>query len=304
MTYRFRGPAGAGLSALVLTLAASLLAPSAAHAIDCGKAARALERMICADPRLRKADAAMGTAYTALLRSTDDPEIRTMLGAGQRRWLAARDEWLGDLKAERDPETSPKVIVRQAIEVRTGQLSARAKDDPGRPELIAAALRQRLFAARFTGGPFAGFATACYFLPVGLDRLYDCFGTRHVQNADRVCALTVDWASGHVSETRTVGRVIDGALRTIARCSIGDSPDEPCPDPDGTGGWMRPPADAKAEAAPAKGRPALDAEFALDADQEAWLTACLIDPAYPPADPKSPESTPPAPASRPAAKPE
>ncbi|RUP14964.1 MAG: DUF1311 domain-containing protein [Methylobacterium sp.] len=270
---------------LVAAVAASLLAPSAARAIDCRRAASPLERMICADAALRKADAALGSAYAGLLHGTDDAEIRAMLIASQKRWVAARDTWLGDLDA-----ADARTIVLGAIRARTEDLSGRAKSDPARPHWIAAALRQRAFAARFTGGPFAGFDTACYFLPVGQDRVYGCFGSRRFQNGDRVCTLSDDWASGHTTETRTVGRVVDGAVRTVATCTIGGGDDAECPGPENpVGRWTRPavPAAATASAttAPAGPRAVLDVELASDAEAETWLSTCLTDPAYPPPDP-------------------
>ncbi|MGU3547026.1 lysozyme inhibitor LprI family protein [Methylobacterium sp. A52T] len=247
------GPAVTRLQAATLAaafasaLAATLLAPSSARAIDCRKAASPLERMICADPALRKADAALGAAYSGLLHSTDDAEIRAMLIASQKRWVAARDTWLGDLDA-----ADARAVVLKAIRARTEDLSGRSKSDPARPHWIAAALRQRAFAARFTGGPFAGFDTACDFLPVGRDRVYGCFGSRRYQNGDRVCTLSDDWASGHTSETRTVARVVDGAARTVATCTIGGGDDAECPGPDNADGrWARPAAPAAAGAAAA-----------------------------------------------------
>ncbi|WCS26681.1 DUF1311 domain-containing protein [Methylobacterium sp. NMS14P] len=287
---------------LATALAASLLAPASARAIDCRKAVSPLERLICADAALRKADAALGSAYAGLLHGADDPEIHAMLIASQKRWVAARDTRLGELDA-----ADARAVVLGAIRARTKDLSGRSRSDPARPHWIAAALRQRAFAARFTGGPFAGFDTACDFLPVGQDRVYGCFGSRRYQNGDRVCTLSDDWASGHTTETRTVARVVDGAARTVATCTIGGGDDAECPGPDNPAGrWARPaaPAAAGATAAPAGPRATLDVELASDADAETWLSTCLTDPAYPPPDPipaarTDPGSSPPAPAGAP-----
>ncbi|RUP17132.1 MAG: DUF1311 domain-containing protein [Methylobacterium sp.] len=301
------GPAVTRL--LAAAVAASLLAPSPARAIDCRKAASPLERMICADAALRKADAALGSAYAGLLRGTDDAEIRAMLVASQKRWVAARDTRLGDLDAAGAPSdpADARTVVLAAIRARTRDLSGRSTSDPARPHWIAAALRQRAFAARFTGGPFAGFDAACDFLPVGQDRVYGCFGSRRYQNGDRVCTLSDDWASGHTTETRTVARVVDGAARTVATCTIGGSDDAECPGPGNPAGrWTRPaaPAAAGAAAPPAGPRAVLDVELAPDAEAETWLSTCLTDPAYPPPDPvpaarTGPGSSPPAPAGTP-----
>lgn len=267
-------------------LAIPLLA-SSAQAIDCRKASTSIDRMICRDARLRKADAALGTAYSGLVKATEDAEIRAALVASQKRWLARRDDRLGRLGEDRespDAETQREILLK-AIEARSEQLSRRSRADPKVPDLIATALEQRRFAARFTGGAFAGFETSCDFLPGGGSYSYGCFGRQRFQNDARVCTLTQDWASGSVSETRIVGRVADGRLTTIATCSIGSGgADEACPDSDAPpgrqGGWKQESAALGAEA-PGQPLPKLDVDVSLD-EAEEWLPACLTDPAFPP----------------------
>ena len=72
-------------------LAAMILAaPGGLHAggIDCAKAATAVEKMLCADPVLKKADADVADAFqTALAASTDASAVR----ASQREWLKKRN---------------------------------------------------------------------------------------------------------------------------------------------------------------------------------------------------------------------
>ncbi|WP_247893810.1 lysozyme inhibitor LprI family protein [Azospirillum endophyticum] len=279
-------------SAVLLVLPAlGLLFSSPAQAIDCRKATTAIDHVICGDKALQKADAALGSAYSAILKAAPDAEIRAMLVASEKRWLARRDDRLGpssETDDAPDAETQRKILL-DAIQARTRELTRRAKADAGEPNLIAVARDQRRFASRFTSGPFAGFSTSCDFLPGGDGYTYGCFGTQSYQNRDRVCALTRDWASGGVSETRMVGQVVDGKLTTVASCSIGSGDaGAACPDPEVSAGqrghWQKPAPDATTpEAPPAKPQPQVDAEFQRDSE-DAWINDCLTQPTYPPAD--------------------
>ncbi|WP_173009363.1 lysozyme inhibitor LprI family protein [Methylobacterium sp. P1-11] len=264
---------------------AMLALASPAYAIDCRKAATAIDRMICADRRLQMADAAMGLAYTSLLKTTDNAEIRAALVASQKRWLATRDRRLGHLNEDQDPPDPAawRTIVLKAMQDRTRDLTPSTEGAAKLPRLIATVAAQRRFAARFSGGPFAGFATTCDFLPGSGTYSYGCFAMQSYQNDDRVCRRTEDWASGSVSETRFVGRVVDGALRTVATCSIGGGDGPSCPDRSSgsRGAWKRPAAASDAEKPPAPPLPKLDADVWMD-DDAPWLPVCLTDPAYPP----------------------
>ncbi|MBP2302986.1 lysozyme inhibitor LprI family protein [Azospirillum picis] len=280
------------VSAVLLALPAlGFLFSSPAWAIDCRKASTAIDHMICGDKALQKADAALGSAYSAILKAAPDAEIRAMLVASEKRWLARRDDRLGHLSEADDApdaDTQRKILL-DAIQARTRELTRRAKDNEGEPNLIAVARDQRRFAGRFTGGPFAGFSTSCDFLPGRDSYSYGCFGTQSYQNRDRVCALTQDWASGSVSETRTVGQVVGGKLTIVASCSIGSGDaGDACPDPDAPasqqGHWQKPAPDAATpEAPPAEPQPQIDAELQRDPD-DAWISDCLTKPTYPPAD--------------------
>ena len=57
------------LSALALTH------PFAVRALDCAKAALPVEKLFCANPKLKKADETMSAAYFKLLRETADPDF-------------------------------------------------------------------------------------------------------------------------------------------------------------------------------------------------------------------------------------
>ena len=79
------------LSSCVL-LATTILAgaASAAPTVSCGRAKTRIERAICADPGLRRADAELGQAYGDVLRHTDGP-VRAGFIAQQSAWIGSRD---------------------------------------------------------------------------------------------------------------------------------------------------------------------------------------------------------------------
>jgi uncharacterized protein YecT (DUF1311 family) len=264
--------------------------PSAAHAIDCARASSSIEHMICDDPKLMRADAALGRAYAAILKAAPDPEIHAMLVTSQKRWIVARDKSFGDMDKATDGRTgegysnaTQRGLVLQATEDRARDLENLYKGTK-QAALIHTALQQRAFLARFTGGAFAGFSTSCEFLPRnGGDPLYDygCFGTVQYQNHDRICGQTQDWATYRVYTSRFVADVVAGEPKTIATCK-----DDGCFDdqtPDGRAGW---------DAHPAKGGDGplggtlqkLDAEAGDDGVEAPWLNACLTDKHFPQTD--------------------
>lgn len=63
---------------------------SSVSALDCGKASQPIEKLFCATPELKKADAAMSAAYLKLLHDTTDPDFHEALVRSQRRWLEVR----------------------------------------------------------------------------------------------------------------------------------------------------------------------------------------------------------------------
>lgn len=76
---------------LSLILSALVLAAGSAEAasFDCAQARTAVEKRICAEPWLSKADSAMGDAYAAALAASPTPR---RLKAEQQVWLKQRDK--------------------------------------------------------------------------------------------------------------------------------------------------------------------------------------------------------------------
>jgi uncharacterized protein YecT (DUF1311 family) len=261
---------------LIVILITAML-PCTAHAITCARASSPLERMICSDPKLGRADAEMSRAYGAILKAAPDVEIRAMLVRSQKRWVAARESSFGHLDGATDGMTGngyskarQHSLVLQATVERTQDITAKGRDAAKRPRLIQAALQQRRLAAQFSGGPYAGFAADCTFLPDrGEDPEYHyaCFGTQQYQNGARICAETQDWASWRVYMSRAVAEVVAGQPKVIAACKETDG----CLT-DGATAWKtNPPASEARILSPPL--PKLDAE--LDGTDAAWLTACL-----------------------------
>ncbi|GFM81371.1 hypothetical protein PSCICN_20630 [Pseudomonas cichorii] len=270
-----------------------LLAFSSQHALarsmDCGKASSKIEHLICADPRLVSADAAMGKAYASLLKSTHDDEIRSMLVASQLRWIAARDHGLGGLRDSIDAPTgepyTPQAqsrIVLKAIQERTRQLRRISDQTSAKPELVQRAIDQRTFDAGFTGGRFAGSNVACEFVPQADAHAYGCFGTRFYQNNNRVCSLSQDWASGELYQTRAVAEVIDDKPKLIATCKPGV---RDCAE--GSPGWSARSADQDPDTLRIYDQidkqplVRLDVELWPEEGDEQWLKQCLTEPGFP-----------------------
>ncbi len=263
------------------TCVALLAGAASAHAIDCKRASNRVEHTICADEKLKTADAEMGKAYTAVMQQAgNDSELRAMLIRSQKRWIEARDKRFADpVDFPGAPNTKAlRTSLLQAIRQRAETLSERGKVAP---RLLEAALAQRKFLAQFTGGAFAGFETGCDFLPHGQQLSYGCFSERRYQNLDRVCTLKDDWASGGYYQTRLVGNVVGGRLETVAACGDESEGGAPCPDADephkSAAGWnLHPGRPAVAPTA----LPKLDAEAELGAEDTGWLRGCLTDSRY------------------------
>ncbi|WP_188568693.1 lysozyme inhibitor LprI family protein [Undibacterium terreum] len=83
-----------------LTATALLLMPFFAHSasFDCHKAATAIEKAICANPKLDKLDQDIADAYGKLLAAADDPY--------KKRVREAQRDWLKNRKDPRQLETS------------------------------------------------------------------------------------------------------------------------------------------------------------------------------------------------------
>lgn len=255
----------------------ALAAP--AYAIDCAKAASAVEKLICSDRKTVAADAELNRAYAAILKQAPDGDIRAMLAHNQKRWIVARDRALTNLIE--DPGSVPDGktaagVARDLIQSRTAQLKETHKGAT-LPDMIGSAVRQQQFQAQFTGGAYAGYSTSCDVFP-GENAYYGCFATRHYQNNDRICSVDEYWASGGVYTKRYVANVVDGKPQLAASCSFSSS-DEACSDKAGETKWNMKPKKPDFSY-PAQPLPKIDGEIVGDDDYE-WARACLTGAAYP-----------------------
>ena len=248
-----------------------------ALAIDCSKASDPMDKTICASAALKSADAAMGQAYAALLKTAPDADVRAMLVNSQRRWIAARNSglvsnWNGD--------AIPASEIRQAMVKRTARLSDRS--DKG---LVAQAEAQRRFLAKYSGGTFAGFDTSCEFVPNDRDQTsysYQCYGTMHVRNNDRLCSLNTEWATWSLSEYHTVSNIEGDKAKAVAYCD--DQSGDVCSDSQKTA-WIKNPGEDQHLPTLKADFPKLDVEgsWPLEDSDAKWFDQCLTSPTYPPA---------------------
>jgi uncharacterized protein YecT (DUF1311 family) len=80
--------------AFVLAAGAGAAAESAKASFDCAKAKSVAEQMICADPGLAAADAAIGANYASALKRLDSP-ARKALAQDQQDFVSYRDRIAG-----------------------------------------------------------------------------------------------------------------------------------------------------------------------------------------------------------------
>jgi len=262
----------AGLMAIV-----GLSIATPAWAIDCTKASDPIDKKICGNPGLKSADAAMGQAYAALIKTAPDPEVRAMLVNSQRRWIAARNEGLG---SDSDGAAIPVSEIRRAMADRTARLSDRSEKG-----LVAQAQGQRRFLAKYTGGAFAGFDTRCEFIPNDKDQSsysYQCYGAMHVRNKDRLCSLSTEWATWSLYEYYAVSIIEGDKAKASAACS--DQSGDICGNSQKTG-WTRDPGADQHVPSLKSDFPKLDVEGAwpLEESDATWFDQCLTSPTYPPA---------------------
>jgi uncharacterized protein YecT (DUF1311 family) len=95
--------------ALVFVLAASVgdAAEAAKPSFDCAQAKSVAEKMICADPRLAAADAAIAANYAAALKRLDAP-ARKALAQDQQDFVSYRDRIAGfDQGVPKDKQNFP-----------------------------------------------------------------------------------------------------------------------------------------------------------------------------------------------------
>ena len=130
-----------GISAGRLLCLASLYALAApAYAIDCAKAATAVEKLICSDRKTVAADAELNRAYAAILKQAPDGDIRAMLAHSQKRWIVARDGVLMNLIEDPGSVPAGKTVAgvaRDLIQSRTAQLKETHKG-AALPDMIGA----------------------------------------------------------------------------------------------------------------------------------------------------------------------
>ncbi|WP_257168497.1 lysozyme inhibitor LprI family protein [Bradyrhizobium sp. SRS-191] len=275
------------VAAYVPLLVAGLALAPEARALDCTKAQQPVDKIICASPQLKKADEAMSAAYFKLLRETTDPEFHEALIRSQRRWLKVRSGGVDRFgAAESDPEAqqSDARILLDRTRHRTDELQGGA--------LIRAMERQRKIVAKDSGGAFAGYEPAsCFFSPPPYGNWnYLCLSSMYRQHQDRICSVSLEWASGHISEVRSLDVVKDGRASPKASCAIRDFVgDDKCPEPDddvdvkAIAHWTT--ASPGAAAAPA---PAREQRWTYDPDVDArledqpWMEDCLFAPVFPP----------------------
>jgi uncharacterized protein YecT (DUF1311 family) len=93
--------------AFVLAANASNAADSGKPSFDCAKAKSVAEKMICADPGLASADAAIAANYAAALRRLDSP-ARKALAQDQQDFVSYRDRIAGfDQGIPKDKQNFP-----------------------------------------------------------------------------------------------------------------------------------------------------------------------------------------------------
>jgi uncharacterized protein YecT (DUF1311 family) len=255
----------------------SMLASVPAVAMDCAKAASALDKRICSDHTLKAADDAMSAAYFKLLASIKDPEIHASLIESQRRWIKEREKSLGDLSGYVDGNDDPlsrdqqRAILLDATHSRTAYLSDHSGEQS---DFVVTALKQRQLARSYSGGPYAGYTdTSCYFIPDQRDQshwTYNCFGTRTYQNGNRICSENNDFASYRTETARDVAIIENGKWKPVAHFSGSEWK------------WTRSSEPASELSASDVAVLKVDPDALFDNDDDkGWMHACLTDPSFP-----------------------
>lgn len=108
----------------VLSLMMVLVGAAPALAFDCAKAARDDEKAICADPKLKAADAAMDAAYKAVRSKLNTADIKALV-TSQRLWLSQREDCGADAEC---------LLYR--TQSRARELSPQPESGPGGVDLV------------------------------------------------------------------------------------------------------------------------------------------------------------------------
>ena len=120
----------AGFAALVFFLAASVgdAAEAAKPSVDCAQAKSVAEKMICADPGLAVADAAIAANYASALKRLDAP-ARKALAQDQQDFVSYRDRIAGfDQGVPKDKQNFP---IDEFMRDRAAFLGSIEKPDAG-----------------------------------------------------------------------------------------------------------------------------------------------------------------------------
>jgi uncharacterized protein YecT (DUF1311 family) len=114
--------------ALVLSASASEAAEPGKPSFDCAKAKSVAEKMICADPGLAAADAAIAANYASALRRLDSP-ARKALAQDQEDFVSYRDRIAGfDQGVPKDKQNLP---IEEFMRDRAAFLGSIEKPDAG-----------------------------------------------------------------------------------------------------------------------------------------------------------------------------
>lgn len=269
--------------ASLLILGVVVLVHGPARALDCTKASLPVDKLICTTPDLKKADEEMGAAYFKLLHATTDPDFHEALIRSQRRWLDVRSHGpdrfgLGERDATEDREILLKMTRERLNLMRTAKP-------------IQMLELQRKIASENGDGTFAGYRTYCVLQPPPYGNWdYECWGDTLRQRNDRICSSVMEWASGHMTEYRTVSVLKNGEPKVVATCSTGYASAQ-CPEPDADV-WAKLDAHWNTTPDPSEHLPTshvadlwkFDPDIDPSTTDQAWMHDCLFSSAYPPPD--------------------
>jgi uncharacterized protein YecT (DUF1311 family) len=265
--------------------------PANAAGIDCTKATTALEKFICADPKLKKVDDELSATYSRLVWKVKDKTFHEALVKSQRRWLRLREEEgtriLSETAANRDrPLDDPRVFVFETARDRLADFKNKT--------LMRNLSDQLKLMGHDRGGEFQGFNSDCFFTPQSMGGpSYQCLGSWHRQNGSRVCSGDSYFATSRDYQVGFVSEVVDGKLVPMASCKVKFEP-RSCPldggPPDGNEkpSWFI----AKLMTADTLESPVPVELWKYDPDVPAdsftdgyeWINTCLNTKDYPPAE--------------------